>query len=540
MTMNISDRQLIRQYAEASDQHAFEQLVKRYIDLAYSAARSCLGWEDLARDACQLTFVELSRKAAHIKDPAKLGSWIYSTTRNLSRKIQRTEVRRQQREQRYMDHQLTQTAPKPDWSHLVPEIHAALDQLKAADREAIILRYFQGKSLVEIGEILGVSADAVRMRVKRALEQLNAGLCKKGISSTTAALAAALPTHAALSAPPELAASISTTVLAAAGTTISVTTLTGIGITIMKAKILIISAVAATTIVGGSVYLAKQSNKELPNLATEKNAASTEPSEQTVADSGMTAAPTNNPSESVATENPKPNATKRGQRELLATMAKNPTINKAREAAQRGAIESMYEDFIDYLKLSPEESEFFVDLLMSRQMGLLNLMSAGDIPSEKREAMTEQLLVTDSIFRKQMEQFLNNSDDFDEWIYFEKTIGERMMLSQMDQDLYGTEAALSDESYKSVLEMMYVEKSKIYSDDFYDPTNMDYSPERFSKEKLLAYADETTQLNKEILTKAEQMLSEQQFASFSLSLKNTTQFQLLQLRQLARLIGGWE
>ena len=184
MTMNPSDAQLIRQYAETADQQAFELLTERYIDLAYSAARSCLGRDDLARDACQLTFVELSKKADRLSDPARLGSWIYSTTRNLSRKIQRTETRRQQREQRYMDHQKIETAPEPDWSHLVPEIHSVLEQLKEADREAIILRYFQGKSLAEIGEILGVSADAVRMRVKRALEQLNSGLSRKGITST--------------------------------------------------------------------------------------------------------------------------------------------------------------------------------------------------------------------------------------------------------------------------------------------------------------------------------------------------------------------
>ncbi len=280
MTMNPSDIQLIRQFSQNDDPAAFSQLVERYMDVAYSAAITYLGKDDLAHDACQLTFVELSKKARHLPEKVKLGGWIYITARNLSRKIQRTEIRRQQREQKYVDQMETQPTTEADWSRLAPDIHEALERLKDTEREAIILRYFQGKSLAEVGEALGVSTDAARMRVKRALDGLNGRLTKKGITSTATALAAALPAHASLTAPTGMAASISTTVLANAGTTIATTTLIGAIIAIMNAKALLITAVAATVVLGGGVYLTTRSQSEKEQTALDPQLPSLEAGQQ--------------------------------------------------------------------------------------------------------------------------------------------------------------------------------------------------------------------------------------------------------------------
>lgn len=256
--MNSSDIQLIALFTKQGDQAAFARLVDRYVDVAYAAAITYLGKDDLARDACQLTFVELARKAASLSANVKFGGWVYTTSRNISRKIQRGEMRRLKREQDYADQMKLQNSPEVDWTRLTPEIHSALDQLKPADRDSIILRYFQHKSLSETGAALGLSADAARMRLNRALERLNKQLAHKGITSTATALAAALPVHAASMAPAGLAKSISVTALASAGTaTIGISTLTGLGI--MSTKTLIITAsVAATTLLGGGVYFANQ------------------------------------------------------------------------------------------------------------------------------------------------------------------------------------------------------------------------------------------------------------------------------------------
>ena len=258
----MNDTELMRRYADEGDHAAFEELVRRHVDVAYSAAMIRLGKDDLARDACQTTFLALARKAGTFPPDINLGGWVYSTARNSALKIQRTEIRRMQRERNYVDEMRTNPQSREDWSHLALDIHDALDRLKVPERNAIILRFFQNKSLADVGSALGITSDAARMRINRALERLNGHLAKKGITSTASALAAALPTHAAITAPAGLTASISTTVLAGTGTVASATTLTGAAIAIMKTKTIAITALAATVIIGGGVYLAVQPRSE--------------------------------------------------------------------------------------------------------------------------------------------------------------------------------------------------------------------------------------------------------------------------------------
>ena len=265
----MNDEQLIKRFTSGSDDKAFGLLVERYINVAYAAAINYLGNEDLARDACQLTFVKFSKKAGKLSGKVQLGGWIHATARNMARNIQKAETRRRKREESYADELMRKPTSETDWAQLGPELHEALVLLKPADRDAVILRFFQNKNLAEVGTALGISADAARMRLNRALEHMGDRLSKKGITSTAAALASALPAHAALTAPTGLASTISIAVLT--GTTVSTTaTLTGVIITAMKAKAIIIStAVAATALVSTGVYLSNKTENAPAENQTE-------------------------------------------------------------------------------------------------------------------------------------------------------------------------------------------------------------------------------------------------------------------------------
>jgi uncharacterized Zn-binding protein involved in type VI secretion len=87
-----------------------------------------------------------------------------------------------------------------------------VSSLRARDREAVILRFFGGKSFAEIGAQLRVSESAARMRVDRALEKLRVQLARRGITSTCAALAALVVENSVLAAPSQL---VTTSVAAA-------------------------------------------------------------------------------------------------------------------------------------------------------------------------------------------------------------------------------------------------------------------------------------------------------------------------------------
>ena len=152
-------------------------------------------------------------------------------------------------------------------------------------------------------------------------------------------------------------------------------------------------------------------------------------------------------------------------RRMMATMAKamgdNPTMNKVMEASQRGAVGALYADMIEYLNLNAEETKYFMDILMQRQMTHVEFgmkLMSGEITEEEKAELMKAMKEAEETVKTEMEKFLNNADDFEEFKYYEKTMGERMMLSQMDQALAGTDHELTDETYREVLDMMHEEK----------------------------------------------------------------------------------
>jgi hypothetical protein len=93
-----------------------------------------------------------------------------------------------------------------DWDRVRPWLDEALMELGRTDREAIIQRYFLGRSHAEIGAELGLNDDAAQKRVDRALAKLRRSLARRGLSSSSAALALALSTQTGLAAPAATAA----------------------------------------------------------------------------------------------------------------------------------------------------------------------------------------------------------------------------------------------------------------------------------------------------------------------------------------------
>jgi hypothetical protein len=108
---------------------------------------------------------------------------------------------------------------EPAWQELGPQLDAALAQLSATDRDALLLRYFERKTAREIGQRLGVSEDAAQKRVIRALNQLRGAFADRGLPVTASALLGALSVEAVQAAPAALAPSVTATALATVAST---------------------------------------------------------------------------------------------------------------------------------------------------------------------------------------------------------------------------------------------------------------------------------------------------------------------------------
>jgi RNA polymerase sigma factor (sigma-70 family) len=211
---------LLHRYLTESSDRAFRDLVERHAGLVYQTAlRRAGGDHALARDAAQVVFTDLAQKAASLPPDTALAGWLHRHTGFVTSKLIRSEQRRRQREHRAaMETSLSKPDDESLWRRMAPVLDEALGRLSAADRDALVLRYLEGRDFREVGGLTGLSENSARMRVSRALEKLRRVLQRQGITSTTLALGTALGQASQAHAPAGLPQALATTALQAPAT----------------------------------------------------------------------------------------------------------------------------------------------------------------------------------------------------------------------------------------------------------------------------------------------------------------------------------
>jgi RNA polymerase sigma factor (sigma-70 family) len=216
----MDDRQLLDRYVKEGSQEAFAELVARHLNFVYSAALRQVRAPHAAQDVTQMVFTNLARKAGSLPRRVILAGWLHRDTRFTALDLLRSERRRHAREQEAiaMTPTCQQPEPEPDWEQLRPWLDETLDQMNPLDRDALLLRFFEQRSLREIGVVLGSGEEAARKRVARALGKLRELLIRRGVTASASALSLALTANGIHAAPPALASTIAASSLAAGGT----------------------------------------------------------------------------------------------------------------------------------------------------------------------------------------------------------------------------------------------------------------------------------------------------------------------------------
>lgn len=218
----MNDWQLLQDYVEHGSETAFRSLVERHLGLVHGTALRQLRDPHLAEDVAQAVFILLARKARGFRSGVVLPGWLFRTTRFVAARAQRTEQRRQRREQETLQMQPTSSS-LPAVSPLAPLLDEALSSLGARDRDAVLLRFARDRSLRQVGEELGLSEEAAKKRVRRAVDKLRGFFASRGFTLSAAALTGLLAEQMGQGAPAGMAAQIaakSLTVGASASATI--------------------------------------------------------------------------------------------------------------------------------------------------------------------------------------------------------------------------------------------------------------------------------------------------------------------------------
>ena len=82
-----SDRELLTHFARTRDERSFAELVHRHGPMVLGVCRRVLRHTADAEDACQAMFLVLVRRAAQVRDPDRLGSWLFGVAWRTANKL---------------------------------------------------------------------------------------------------------------------------------------------------------------------------------------------------------------------------------------------------------------------------------------------------------------------------------------------------------------------------------------------------------------------------------------------------------------------
>jgi RNA polymerase sigma factor (sigma-70 family) len=245
------DAALLQNYANEGSDSAFTELVRRHVALVYGAALRRTGDAHAASDVAQQVFIALARNARQLSGHTLLSAWLHTATRNASLNLMISEARRKARESAAAaEADVLPSGPEAGWEQIRPILDAAIDELPQADRDAVVLRFLERRPFAEIGGVLRVSEDAARMRTERALDKLRALLNRRGITSTAAAVGAALLSPPLTAAPTGIASALAAGALAAVAPGTAAVPL----ISLMTTKTIAVAALGAFLAFGAGTY----------------------------------------------------------------------------------------------------------------------------------------------------------------------------------------------------------------------------------------------------------------------------------------------
>jgi RNA polymerase sigma factor (sigma-70 family) len=153
-----------------------------------------------AEDACQATFLVLLRRAAQVRDPDRLGSWLFGVAWRTANKL-----RLSRRNGVSLPDDLPDLHSRDDWPM---ELDAAIAKLPEKYRTPVVLCHLQGLSPSEVANQLGCAPATIATRLHRARMALRRRLMAAGYSVPAALIAgsAIQVPHALASALNEMAA----------------------------------------------------------------------------------------------------------------------------------------------------------------------------------------------------------------------------------------------------------------------------------------------------------------------------------------------
>ncbi len=557
------DQQLLWKYTQERSEPAFSELVARHIDLVYSAAlRVVNGDSHLAEDVTQIVFTDFARKAWGLPCDGVLAGWLYRHACYTASKAVRTERRRQTREQTAMEMSALDTDTEPNWELIAPHLDKGLNQLSAADRDAIVLRFLKQQDFRAVGAALGISEDAAQKRVSRALEKLRGVLDRRGVALTATALVSALTAEAVTAAPAGLAISVT-----AASLTAAATAGTGIGLVTMKLMAMTkLQMCVAGVILAAGIATPMVFQQQSLNRVREDNARMQAENESLRQELGkldqLTAE--NARLSNLLAQAKKPQPIKQDQfaellrlrgeatrlkadartnakpANALADMMKSPEMKEFMKTAMGTAIDKSYAKLFTDLHLTPEQTASLKDLIIKKQLTGMDMganLLTGQTDPAKQQELAQQVNAEKTGIDEQIKQALGD-DGYAQFQTYEKSQTERTTVGGFEDKLAGTGLpALNPDQEQQLIQAMGEERQNFkFTTDYTDQAKLtgDISS-YFTADKLNQFQQQQEQLNQKYVARAQGILSPSQLGAYQEFLTKQQQLQNTMMQMSSKL-----
>ncbi len=159
------DGALINRFLADGNETAFEALVARHGPMVRGVCRRLLVNPHDVDDAFQATFLILVRKARQVRNPDRLGPWLYGVARRVATKARTRGVRH--RHEPLVD-VCTGEQPRTEWLDVMPILDSELGRLPTKHQEVLILCLLNGATPQEAAAQLGCPVGTVKSRLARA------------------------------------------------------------------------------------------------------------------------------------------------------------------------------------------------------------------------------------------------------------------------------------------------------------------------------------------------------------------------------------
>lgn len=197
------DGELLEAFRQNGDEHAISALIRRHSGMIWGVCRRVLGAGPDAEDAFQATFLVLVQKASSIRDPQRIANWLYGVAQQTAVRMRAQRAKRGNRE-RQVEGMPERDAPAPTSNHLEPILDEELSRLPEIYRAVIVLCDLEDKPRSAVAKQLGCPEGTIAARLSRGREMLASRLTRRGIATTSGALAIVLSVQAASAAPAPL------------------------------------------------------------------------------------------------------------------------------------------------------------------------------------------------------------------------------------------------------------------------------------------------------------------------------------------------